>query len=243
MDFKTSGIIIIGNEILSGKVQDANSFYLAYQLRKLGIDVRRISVIPDDIDVIGNETLSFSGEYNYVFTTGGVGPTHDDVTMAGIAQGFGVDLIEHPEVKKLLHKRYEDRINRAVLKMAMVPEGSVVEWHEHMRFPIVSFRNIFVFPGIPEYVRNKFPVLREKLRSKAYHLKRLFLNSHESLIAGSLNEIVESHRDVLFGSYPIVDNDEYTIVLTAESKSESTLISAVEDLLKKLPENALVKVE
>jgi FAD synthetase len=85
---RTAGIIIIGDEILSGKIQDVNSFYLASELRKLGVNLMRISVIPDNTEVIGNEAVEFSGKHDFVFTSGGVGPTHDDVTMEGIARGF-----------------------------------------------------------------------------------------------------------------------------------------------------------
>jgi FAD synthetase len=104
-DPKTAGIIIIGNEILSGKVHDSNSFYLSNELRALGINVRRISVIPDEIEAIGREVREFSERYDYVFTSGGVGPTHDDVTMAGVAKGFGVRLIRHPEILRILSLR------------------------------------------------------------------------------------------------------------------------------------------
>jgi FAD synthetase len=111
---KCAGIIIIGDEILSGKVQDVNSFYLACELRALGVDVRRISVIPDEVDLIAKEVTEFSEKYNYVFTSGGVGPTHDDVTMAGIAKGFGVRLIEHPEIKSMFYSRFKNLVNNAV---------------------------------------------------------------------------------------------------------------------------------
>ena len=95
---KKAGILIIGNEILSGKVHDCNSYYLASELRALGVSVERIMVIPDEVDIIGSEVAAFSEKYDYVFTSGGVGPTHDDITMEGIAKGFGVKLI----VRKIL---------------------------------------------------------------------------------------------------------------------------------------------
>ena len=98
---RTAGIIIIGDEILSGKVHDSNSFYLASELRKLGVSLMRISVIPDNTEVIGNEAVKFSGQYDFVFTSGGVGPTHDDVTMEGIARGFNARLIRHPNSKNI----------------------------------------------------------------------------------------------------------------------------------------------
>ena len=122
----TAGIIIIGNEILSGKVRDDNSFFLASELRALGVHLKRILTIPDDVEIIGKEVVGFSKTYDYVFTSGGVGPTHDDVTMAGIAKGFSVKLVENQDIIKVLRTRFNESINSAVLKMANVPEGTEV---------------------------------------------------------------------------------------------------------------------
>ncbi len=240
---RTAGIIIIGNEILSGKVHDTNSFYLASELRELGVHVRRISVIPDDIEIIGKEVFEFSKTYDYVFTSGGVGPTHDDVTMAGIAKGFGVKLIRHPEIEKFLSTRYNTQFNEAILKMTEVPEDAEVFFFEDIRFPIVSFRNIFIFPGIPEYFRNKFSLIKEKFRSSPFYLKRLFLDTHESVIADILSSVVSENTDIDIGSYPVVGNPEYRIMVTIESKSESSLNKAFAELIKRLPEKILVRIE
>jgi FAD synthetase len=240
---KTAGIIIIGNEILTGKVQDVNSHFIARELRELGVEVRRISVIADEVDLIGQEAALFSNMYDYVFTSGGVGPTHDDVTMSGIASGFGVKLVEHPDIREILHSRYHDIVSGAVMKMSMVPEGSEVLFFENMRFPIVLFKNIYIFPGIPEYVRNKFTVIKERFRSPIFHLRRLYLNCHESSIADKLNKVVGEHSDVAFGSYPIPGKPDYRILITAESKSEELLNKALESLLNVLPKEVLVKSE
>ncbi|MBL7049605.1 MAG: competence/damage-inducible protein A [Nitrospira sp.] len=239
----SAGIIIIGNEILSGKVKDDNSYYLACELRKLGVDVRKISIIPDEIELIGSEVSEFSSQYNYVFTSGGVGPTHDDVTMAGIAMGFGVKLVESDEIREMLHSRFRYEVNNAVMKMALVPEGSTIEFREDLRFPVVSYRNIYIFPGIPEFLRNKFQFIKEKFRGEAFFLKRLYLNSHESLIADILSSIVRDNLSVMFGSYPIMDNPDYRIIITAESKTEEDLKNAVAQLITELPEGILVKAE
>jgi molybdenum cofactor synthesis domain-containing protein len=242
-NIKTAGIIIIGNEILSGKVHDTNSFFLTSELRALGVDVERISVIPDDIDTIGREAVEFSERYDYVFTTGGVGPTHDDVTIAGIAKGFGVKIIMHPEIKKILSLSYRGSFNNAIMKMTEVPEGAEIIFVEGMRFPAILFKNIFIFPGIPEHLRNKFLLIKERFRSSAFYLKRLFLNAHESDIADILNAVVLESKDVIFGSYPILGKPEYRIIVTAESRSEISLSTAVDKLIRKLPESVLVRVE
>ncbi len=240
---KTAGIIIIGNEILSGKVHDVNSFYLSRELRSLGVDVRRISVIPDEIDEIGKEAVEFSSNFDFVFTSGGVGPTHDDVTMAAIAKGFGVGLVSNPSILDILCSKYEKIPNKAILKMAEIPEGSDIIFNKYMRFPIVLYRNVYIFPGIPDYLKNKFTAIRERFRSSSFFLRRLFLNTHESEIAETLNKVVAENEDVVFGSYPIIGQSDYRIMITAESRVEKSLEYAVAELIDKLPAGVLVRAE
>lgn len=238
----TAGIIIIGNEILSGKVQDVNSFYLAAELRKLGVDVRRISVIPDELDVIGKEARDFSIAYDFVFTTGGVGPTHDDVTMEGIAQGFGVNLVCSPIVEKILSSLY-DSMNDAVLKMAHVPDGSDVIFNKEMRFPVVNFRNIYVFPGIPGYLMKKFPFIRERFSSSSIYLKRLFLKTRESDVAALLRDVDSPENGICIGSYPILEHGSFNLIITVESRSSRALDAAVKELIEKLPAESIINIE
>jgi molybdenum cofactor synthesis domain-containing protein len=240
---KTAGIIIIGNEILSGKVRDTNSPFLASELRDLGISLRRISVIPDDAGIIGREVQEFSGRYDYVFTSGGIGPTHDDVTVEGVARGFGVKVIRHPDLLRYFHWRYGDKVNPAIMKMTEVPEGAEIIDLGDMSFPLLSFRNIFVFPGIPRYLEEKFAAIKERFRCPACHLKRLFLKANESDIAETLNGVVAGNTEVTFGSYPILDNPEYTVIVTAESRSLDSLNAAFAELVRRLPRNILVRVE
>jgi len=240
---KTAGIIIIGNEILSGKVRDSNSYFLACELRELGVDVKSIFVIPDEIDIIGETALEFSNKYDYVFTSGGVGPTHDDVTMAGIANGFDVKLSRHPDIEKLLFSRFDNAMNDAVLKMTELPEGTEVYIQKGMRYPVISFRNIFIFAGIPDYLRDKFTMIKERFRSSSFYLKRLFLNGHESEFAEILESVVMNNKEVNFGSYPVLGQPDYRVVVTAESKSEQLLKKAMDELLNILPQTMLHKVE
>lgn len=240
---KTAGIIIIGNEILSGRVHDSNAFYLASELKALGVSVNSIIIIPDDIVVIGNKAVEFSSEYDYVFTSGGIGPTHDDVTMQGIAQGFGVRLVIHPDLKSIFHAHYGTELTEPVLKMTQVPEGSKIIMHETMRIPLIEYRNIFIFPGIPEYLKKKFTLIKERFRSPAFHLRQLFVNAYESDIADSVNTVAAEHTDVAIGSYPVIDNSEYKVIITAESKSADSLKKAFDQLFADLPEGSVVKVE
>ena len=239
----SAAILIIGNEILSGKVKDSNSSFLASELRTLGVSVMRISVIPDDVEVIGKEAVEFSGAHDFVFTSGGVGPTHDDVTMEGIAKGFNVRVIPHPELVAHFRAHYGDKVNPAIMKMAEVPEGAELIHAPGMGFPLVSFRNIFILPGIPQYLTKKFSAIKERFRFSAIHLRRLFLRADESDIAETLDSVVRTYRDVTFGSYPILDNPEYSIIVTAESRSGDALTQSVTELMSRLPRDILVRAE
>jgi molybdenum cofactor synthesis domain-containing protein len=223
---KTAGIIIIGNEILSGKVGDTNSPFLASELRELGISLRRISVIPDDAETIGREAAEFSEQYDYVFTSGGIGPTHDDVTVEGIARGFRVRVIKHPDLVSYFQQRHGDRLNAAILKMAEVPEGAGILDLGDRSFPLVLFRNVFIFPGIPQYLEEKFAAIKERFRCPQCHLRKLFLKANESDIAETLNGIVAKNAEVAFGSYPVLENSEYTVMVTAESRSLDVFVKA-----------------
>ncbi len=240
---KTAGIIIIGNEILSGKVMDVNSYFLVSELRSLGVDVLRICVIPDDIKTIGEEALLFSRLYDYVFTTGGIGPTHDDVTIEAIARAFGVNMVLNPEIVKWINKRYGDSVNNAVLKMALVPEGAELLDNEGNNLPIIFFKNILIFPGVPQLLKNKFLAIKERFRCPAFFVKRLFIYADESFIAESLTTVAEAHSDVIIGSYPIANNPEYHIIVTVESKSELTVQSVIDELLRLIPKSVIVKIE
>src|SRR5262245_53940816 len=150
---KTAGIIVIGNEILSGKTRDENSLFLARELRDLGVDVRKVSVIPDERKLISLEVREFSGSYDYVFTTGGVGPTHDDLTMDGVAAAFGRRISRHPELEATLRRYYPPEHIEANLRMADIPDGAKLHGGAGILFPVIAVENVFIFPGVPEILR------------------------------------------------------------------------------------------
>jgi len=167
---KTAGILLIGNEILSGKITDANAAYLCRELRALGVEVRRITVIPDEVELIATEVRAQSREYDVVFTSGGVGPTHDDVTIEGVARALGVPVVREPRLVQLLERYYKGRLNEARLKMAEVPEGAELTADGELVFPAVVVRNIYILPGVPEIFRQKFDALKERFRDAPFHL-------------------------------------------------------------------------
>src|SRR5262245_55273324 len=150
---KTAGIIIIGNEILSGKTRDDNSLYFVRELRELGVDVRKIAVVPDELELISAEVRIFSDAFDYVFTSGGVGPTHDDLTMEGIAGAFRQGIRRNPELETTLRSYYSEDLLEGNLRMADVPEGARLVGGKGMWFPVVAVENVFIFPGVPEILQ------------------------------------------------------------------------------------------
>jgi molybdenum cofactor synthesis domain-containing protein len=239
---KTAGIILVGNELLSGKIEDANAVYLCRELRALGVDVRRISVIPDDVDVIAGEITAFSHGHDVVFTSGGVGPTHDDVTIEGAARALGVPVVRHPHLVELLHRFYGDRLTDAHLKMAEIPEGADLITAESLRFPTIVAGNVYILPGVPEIFRQKFEAIRERFRDEPFLLRNVFVRIGEGTLADHLNTLLEQYPALLLGSYPEFSNPEYRVKVTLESRDAAYLEDALAALLDRLPGDAVVKV-
>lgn len=240
---KTAGIVIIGNEVLSGKTQDTNSHFLCRELRALGVDVRRIVVIPDEIELIGREVAAFAQQYDLVFTTGGVGPTHDDVTMAGIAHGFGVEVIRHPDLERRLRERHGEGINEARLRMAEVPEGAELVGGGSFYAPVVQFRNVYIFPGIPKILQEHFSTIRERFRDSPFFLKVVYVKEGEGVIASTLNSLLKNFPQLLLGSYPVIGHTDYKVKVTLESKDPDYLEQAFQKLLRTLPEGSIHRIE
>ena len=133
----TAAAIIIGDEILSGKFDDENGPWLVRRCRTLGIDLKRISIISDEVETIADEVRRASSAFDFVFTTGGIGPTHDDLTLEGVARAFGVALYEHPDLADMIKTRMGDAANQDAMRMAMVPVGAELWRTAPKRFPVL----------------------------------------------------------------------------------------------------------
>ena len=240
---KTAGIVLIGNELLSGKVTDTNAAYLCRELRALGVAVRKISVIPDEVDLIAAEVGEFSRAHDVVFTSGGVGPTHDDVTMEGVARAMGVPVVRDPRLVALIARHAKGPLNEARLKMAEGPEGSELVAGEHLMFPAVVAGNVYILPGVPEIFRQKFEALKERFRDTPYFLASIFVGIGEGTLADYLNDLLRKHPELLLGSYPEFSNPEYKVKVTLESKNRALMEQAVAELLGRLPADAVIRVE
>ena len=240
---RTAGIIIIGNEILSGKVVDTNSPFLARELRSLGVTLLRILTIPDEVETIAAAVRDFQGRFDVVFTSGGVGPTHDDVTMEGVARGLGRRVIRHPAIEGRLREYLKDKVNAARLKMAEVPEGSELIVDARLGFPTVKCENVYILPGIPEILEQKFAALRERFAASPYFLRVVYTRESEGSIAEHLHATLAVFPDLLLGSYPKMADPEYAVKLTLESKDRDYVERALQHLLSLLPNGAVVRTE
>jgi len=239
----TAGILIIGNEILSGKVTDTNSPYLCRELRMLGVDVERILTVPDDVRVIAHEVRTLSEAYDVVFTSGGIGPTHDDLTMDGVALAFGRKLERNHSIAERIARAQGKPPNESQLKMTMVPEDSLLIDAGDLWFPVVVVENVYVLPGIPELLRKKFESVRERFRGVPVLLKRVFVKRRESDIAGELIALLDEFPELMLGSYPKIGEESFHVLLTLESRDAGYLQRALDALLVRLPDDSIHKVE
>ena len=238
-----AAIIVIGNEILSGKVVDTNAPFLTRELRAIGVTLKRILTIPDEVDEIAEAVKEFRPRYDVVFTSGGVGPTHDDVTMEGIAKGLGRRLVRHPAIESRLREFYKEHVNDARLKMSEVPEGAELLVDGRLGFPTVKCENFYILPGIPELFEQKFEALRERFSATPYTMRVIYTSEGEGTIAEHLNATLAAFPELLLGSYPKLSHPEYTVKLTLESKDPEYVDRALAHLLQLLPAEAIVRTE
>jgi molybdenum cofactor synthesis domain-containing protein len=240
---KTAGIVIIGNEVLSGKTQDINSYFFCTELRRLGVEVQKISTIQDEIGLIGREVAEFSKRYDFVFTSGGVGPTHDDVTIDGIAQGFGLGVVRHPDIEHRMRQRLGDQVNEARLRMANVPEGATLLATEALFAPIIKIHNVYIFPGIPKILQERFHAIKENFRDTPYYLKNVYVRYGEGVIAVMLNDLLNKFPELMLGSYPVLDLPDYKVKVTLESKDSNYLDRALQAFVASLPQDAVHRID
>jgi FAD synthetase len=240
---KTAAIIVIGNEILSGKVADTNSAFLAEELRRLGVTLKRILVIPDELDAIAEAVRTYRPAFDVIFTSGGVGPTHDDITMAGIARGLNRRVIRHPFLEQRIREFSGSRINEARLKMAEVPEGAELIFEGNLNFPTVQVENVYILPGIPEILREKFLAIKSRFAVDPYYLRVIYTRAIESTIAAYLHETLAAFPLLQLGSYPKLGDPEYQVRVTLESKDQDYVNRAVDHLVDRLPPDIIARIE
>lgn len=239
----SAGIVVIGNEVLSGKVDEANARYMTVELRALGVDLKRIAIIRDELPEIAREVGAMAALYDHVITSGGVGSTHDDVTMEGIAQGLGVPLERNDFIEQRIRKHFGDRATPSVLRMADLPAGAELVGQGTLLHPIVRARNVWILPGVPEYLRAKFEHMRPYLRSSPIHLRQIFVRQGEDEIGDFLREALAAVPGIEIGSYPRFDTAEYKVKITIEARDRALVDRGIEHLLARIDASAVLRVE
>lgn len=244
MEPPTAAALVIGNEILSGKVEEANLTALARTLRPLGILLRRVVVVMDDVETIAREVRELSGAHDWLFTSGGIGPTHDDVTVEAVACAFGVRVVSSPEMESMLRAHYKERFTDGHLRMALVPEGSSLEVTAEITWPTIRLRNTWLLPGIPEVFRMKLPVVVGHLAgNRAFVSRAVYVKMDEGELKPLLDRVVAAFPDVLVGSYPKWLDPAYKTKLTFDGRDVDRVIAARESFTALLPPGEPQKTE
>lgn len=209
----TAALVVIGDEILSGRTQDKNVAQLATWLNDQGIRLAEVRIVPDDIERIGEAVNALRARHDYLFTTGGIGPTHDDITVDAIAVALGVSVVIHPEARKILEDYYRDRpggLNEARLRMARVPEGAELLRNPYSGAPGVKIGNIYILAGVPAIAASMLETLNGRLEGgKPVVSVTVGARAPESEVAELLRQTEAAHPGVTIGSYPFFRDGGY----------------------------------
>ena len=237
----TAGLLVIGDEILSGRVQDRNVAQVAGWLNLQGIRLAEVRVVPDVIARIADAVNALRAENDYLFTTGGIGPTHDDITVDAIAHAFGVPVIEHPKARAALEAYYATRggVTPARLRMARVPEGAELIENPMSGAPGIRVDNIFILAGVPHIAALMLEALSGKLEGGLPLLSRTVgAWVPESEVADLLREVEQAHDGCQIGSYPFFREGRVGANFVIRSTEEAALETCEEDLVARLAAEA-----
>lgn len=228
----TACLIVIGNEILSGRTQDANLSYLAKRLNLWGVRLMEARVIPDVETTIVSAINEARAAFDYVFTTGGIGPTHDDITSECVSKAFGLKHGVHPEALALLQANYQpDQLNEARMRMAKTPEGAILITNPVSWAPGFQVENVFVLAGVPRVMQAMLDGLKERLTGGAPMASRsLRVELPEGLLAQGLGALQDRYPAVEIGSYPFHEDGVFGSRLVLSSTDEALLSKACGDL-------------
>ncbi|KAG8274132.1 FAD1 flavin adenine dinucleotide synthetase [Homalodisca vitripennis] len=246
---RSAGIILVGDEILKGQVKDTNSHFMCKRFRAVGTKVLKISVVEDIVDEIAKTVEEFSGRFDIVVTSGGIGPTHDDVTYAGVAAAFGDKIVCNDILLDYWNKTFNSSVTQSARLLSSVPQSAEIIWantesvlysnrkgEEIKTFPVVKVRNVFVLPGVPQYLEALFFALEKdhfQSQGRSFYTGRIYLSVDEEWILKALNKSVQDCKDCVFGSYPVINNDRYKTQITVEAESVDH-VKAAEDHFKAL---------
>jgi molybdenum cofactor synthesis domain-containing protein len=236
----TAALLIIGDEILTGRTKDKNIGYIAEYLTGIGIDLREVRVVPDVEEEIVAAVNALRGRYTYLFTTGGIGPTHDDITADSIAKAFGVGIGVDPRAVALLQERYQPHeLNEARLRMARIPEGADLIENPISKAPGFRIGNVFVMAGVPSIMQAMLDIIAPSLQTGA----RMIIETIEAeglaegIYAEGLGQIALSNEGVSIGSYPSFSTSGFRnqiVVRGKDPESVASAAAAIRELLGRL---------
>jgi len=227
-----AAIIIIGNEILSGRTQDVNVLTISRWLNKLGVQLGEVRVIPDIEKSIINTINEVRKNFNYVFTTGGIGPTHDDITSKSIAKAFNLSFGYHEEAYILLEKYYgKSEFNVGRKKMAMIPKKAKLILNPSSGAPGFSIKNVYCLPGVPSILKSMLGGLNNRIAGgKKILSKTITINTVESEIAESLEEIQKKYNKVEIGSYPFFKQGKVGVSIVMRAIDKNLIFNCEKDI-------------
>jgi len=235
-DRVTAAVLIIGDEILSGRTQDTNLNFIAKYLGTYGVDLAEARVVPDLKEEIIAALNALRAKYDYVITTGGIGPTHDDITADCVAEAFGVELYEHPEIIEMMQSRWQGELNAARRRMARVPVGGSLVKNAVQGPPGFQIGNVFVLAGVPMVMRGMMDDVVPRLRTGAVVISRTVRveGAGEGVIAEPLANLAKAHPELSIGSYPFFGPQGYGSNLVVRGRDGALVEQTVEDLIEAL---------
>jgi molybdenum cofactor synthesis domain-containing protein len=243
MERTGAAAVIIGNEVLTAKVVDANGPHLIRRLREVGIPLRSVEIVLDDVDAIVDAVNRARARAAYVFTSGGIGPTHDDVTVRAVALALGRQVVRLPEMEALVRQKY-DHVTEAAMRLADAPEGAVLLAQEGTWFPVLTVENVFLLPGVPQLFKIQLETVLSRMGGKPVYLRSLFLRLGEGAIAAVLDKVALDMPHVAIGSYPVFDPAlDYRVKVTVEADSLGPVEDAVARIRGGLPADAVIRHE
>lgn len=239
----TAAMVVIGDEILSGRTKDKNVGFVADYLTALGIDLNEVRIVADDESAIVKAVNDLRHSHDYVFTSGGIGPTHDDITAESISKAFGVACTHHPQAMKDMAAYYAERemeFTEARQRMARTPEGAELIDNPISRAPGIRMDNVYIMAGVPKIMQAMMDAIAPTLKSGQKMLSSAVdCPFGEGTVGGPLAQIQEAHGETMIGSYPRYDDGRYTTQIVVRGRDQSRIDAAVrdvEDLLKRLIE-------
>lgn len=235
--------VVIGDEILTGKIRDENGPHLVGALRSAGVPLGRILTVADTVEEIAWAIRSVHGTFSPIFTSGGIGPTHDDLTVQGVAEALGRRVVQDPTLEALIRAHHGEGMPEEALRLARIPEGASLIRSSDTWYPLISVEGIYLLPGIPQLFRMHLGGLLERYRGEPFHLRCVYVSVGEAPIAAALDRIAAEHPQVALGSYPRLGDAPYRVKLTLEAQRKAPVEEALRALLAALPPEAVLRVE